>query len=327
MRGEILDIHVTYASIQTAIPSAAHALRQVVEKNIQSRHVELGFRHPFAVYGSSISTICRRFLRVINMWSTAHICVSLGRELDELAAEELLEHTDQLLDALMEHMDDCEHIIESLIPAPEKGISREHKSYRAEVRFYRSHIGNIVNYIKHNHGRLRLVEIVSDTSASLGYFVEGPGENQGLGPAPTIHQGGRYAFSYSRDLRLHLCAIYAVSKALAKALRLAHPETDGESEHTQAHFADLHKCLALFDRLPECFYPDEIEKPVPSVTFNNGNVVLEYPATKRPKGIGDGSENFRVKVSYRADGVTSAFRLPYPLAEIDQRAKIRRAGF
>lgn len=304
-----------FDSIEVAIPKAVRSLQNL--SGVLTFHESYGVRHPYASYNVSLSAVAKRLLCILEALSkTEHE----ARYLDVKNANwevPLLEAADHMLDALMEHVDDCGGIIRSFFPsADDKRFKKIFTEYKKSVEPYRKHIGGIVNYIKHNQGRLRSVSISWPDGSSLGYFIEGPVSSGGLGPVAQIHPTESTAFSFNRDIPFHICNIFAVGARLANALhsidkRIVPADIQGEVETRDT---DWRKALILASNLSRTYFPDELSKSIPLVRVNNGGVFIEHPASNiKVNGPPLGS---RICTSFRGDGITSEYKMPYFNAQI-----------
>ena len=194
----------------------ATALLKICE-NVPLYHENHKQRHPYASYNVSLSSIANRTLAVIKELSELHRSRVFESPTNVNFEVPILEATDHMLDALMEHLDDCKNILESFFKdADSKDCKEILNQFKKAVHPYRDHIGKVVNFIKHNQGRLRIVVFHWPSNCAIGYYIEGPIPNVGLGPSPLIHPKSHTAFSFNYDLKFHVCCIYAISNCLAK---------------------------------------------------------------------------------------------------------------
>ncbi len=198
-----------------------------------------------------------------------------------------------MLDALMEHMDDCNNVLLAFVP-PEVKLSRrrEFKAYQSDIAEYRKHIGLVVNYIKHQQGRIRPCIAWHERTYLPGYYVEGPDREGVLGPSECIHTNGNTAFSFMRDVRYHLVGIYSVSASLSKAIRdLAGCSGDFSHQKPRQGKDGLTTAVLRVAKYPPVVFEDEVDKPWPHLSVNERDdsltVETQYPATKdQPSAIG-----------------------------------------
>jgi hypothetical protein len=229
-------------------------------------------------------------------------------------ADELLEVYEALLHAFMHHMEECLGILKCVTPDDE--TFKNHKkvsAYQESVREYRAHIGKVVNRIKHQQARLRLLTVRLGEMAFGGYFVERGLEGGAVGPDPDIHKGGLTAFSFNRDLRYHLCNVILTSEQQRLAI-------EGISGMTSQRTGVEVRPQALSDgvwqvaSLGETYFPDEYEKPRPILMFEQSSpegfwlvVGLTRVAGWQPFA----GRTFQVSLHLCGDGATRVWKLPY----------------
>ncbi|MCK9366003.1 MAG: hypothetical protein M0P72_02500 [Metallibacterium scheffleri] len=297
----------SFPHINGAVPKAARALLNL--DGVTTYQEIYGVRHPLAAYNISIAHVSRRILKTLDALTEAHAASQSAQTNHEVWKESLLEATDHMLDSLMEHMDDCGGIIRSFFPDAESKQYRDvYDKYKRSVEPYRKYIGNIVNYIKHNQGRLRLISVKWPAGVCIGYYVEGPDGEGILGPAPSIHKPSNTAFSYNRDIPFHLCNVFSVGARLATALhsinkRIVSPQPGSAGPET-----NLTKVLRRASELKRDYLFDEVNKDVPLIRLHGDGLEIEYPSAKKAVSPPNGS---RISGSFEGDGVSRSFRLPY----------------
>lgn len=188
------------------------------------------------------------------------------------------------------------------------------KKFRESTRDYReNHIGLIVNTLKHKQGELWPVYFRSGREFRPGYFLCDVLPGGAIGPSAKLHDGGDTAFSFARDMLMHLWWLYRIGNSLSDAvkahLKMAHGYELSEVPHSGDSIgwsAVLQRCAQL---RPE-FFPDELEKPFPRVLYQEQplSVSLEFPTAAR--GIRLGKE-FRISTQCSVDGMHRTIKLPY----------------
>jgi len=212
-------------------------------------------------------------------------------------------------------MDDCESILQCFLPLNTK-IAKvpEVRAYLNSIEEYRTHIGKVVNHIKHKQGRIRSIALYLDEAPQLGYFVEGPDKDGSLGPAPHIHAGGGSAFSYARDIRLHIHALYYVSQQLAKAiLSIAAIDLSQQSAPLNDDKQST-KLINFIIGLPMVVFPNEINKEFPYIALyeESANLTKLILALKHhPHGLKAIPYSMQIVVFYKTDGISLSYRMPY----------------
>lgn len=297
----------SFSHINGAVPKAARALSNL--DGITTYQEVYGVRHPLAAYNTSLAHVSRRILKTLDALVAARAAPPSSDTNQRGWEEALLEATDHMLDSLMEHLDDCGDIIRSFFPnAESKQYRTVFGEYKRSVEPYRKHIGNVVNYIKHNQGRLRLINVTWPADRCFGYFVEGPDDKGALGPAPSIHKPSNTAFSYNRDIPFHLCNVFSVGARLASALRSIDKRIVSSQPGMASPETDLAKALRGASALPRIYFVDEIKKDVPLIRLHGDGLAIEYPSVKKARSPPNGS---RISGSFEGDGFTRTFRLPY----------------
>lgn len=213
-----------------------------------------------------------------------------------------------MLDALIEHIEDCGGIIQSFFAPEEEKQSRQAVSlFKRSVLSYRNHVASMVNYIKHRQGRLRLVVMTTDQVSTLGYYVEGVLRSGGIGPVSTVHPNENSAFSFNRDIPFHTCHLFFVSAKLAEVLVSIDSSLHADSG-TGVHNGKLGSLFELASALPKIYFPDELLKDYPYLGISDGSVVLEFPSERiRPATHG----RMKVQSAFMADGSTKEYSVPY----------------
>jgi hypothetical protein len=257
----------------------------------------------------SFGSLIRRFLDVLD-------------EFDRIVAEQkfrteaewdrvLLDRMDALLDALMEHMDDCMSVLKTLFPATDERWTNNHhiKRYRKETNSYRDHIGLVVNKIKHEQARLRTLIMFTDSWVAPGYFIEGVYPDGSVGPHPVIHPGTT-AFSFARDLRFHFRAVYAVSHELAKAVSAMTGAADQPVNIIVPEPPEVVRLLERMTTLPLRFFPQEVTMKCPWVHYSNGRLEIGSIEPAVAAGV-VGTGHCQISCKHEGDGVTRSFKMPY----------------
>jgi hypothetical protein len=287
------------------------SLRSVPSDRL-SRHGDLGLRHPLAIYNTSIATVAQRFDHALRALSAIVPTAGPATDAQVSAADKLLESQEALLHGLMHHMEDCLAILKGF--ARDDAAFKKHasaKKYGQAVREYRSHIGIVVNRIKHQTGRLRLLIVRLGASSFCGYFVERGLAGGAVGPDPDIHKGGDTAFSFNRDLRYHMCHVICTSEQLARAVEALTSIPHIEGGPTAQPLVNAAVNVAS---LAETYFPDEYEKPRPVLRFDGSvddvhrlTAGFESSAGWRPFA----GHTFHVNLLFRGDGATRSWKVPY----------------
>lgn len=275
----------------------------------QMHHMERSLRHPLAPYNFSLARVVPRFLNALD-----HV-EAIFRDRPDLQQPSIdwqtatLSAYELLLYGMIEHLEDCRTILSCYF-----ATAQAMKSDRAVRDFdkanveYRGLAAAIVNRIKHNQRRLRMIIFWNDHSVVPGYIVEGPNEAGVIGPDPVIHSRRTEAISFAKYFRFQFAHVYIISARLAQALvKVAGPPKTNQPVVLSAD----EPLLSIADRigsLPLVFFPDEIALAEPHVLFetidsNAKRLVVDYPARKSTAFT---ISQAKVAVAYVGDGVSGS---------------------
>ncbi len=277
-------------------------------------HQQRTLRHPLGIYGRSLNDIWEGFESVLD--ELERILVSKPfREIPPVIGWdiELTLRQEKLMRDLMRHFDDCRNLILCLYEQDWKQVQKIPIVANALqlTQPYRDHIATIENHIKHCQGSLRGLALFNDTIAIPGYFVEHVDTTGAIGTHPDVHptyQGMHTAFSFFRDLRFNFWLVFAVSEIIADVVWQVQPQPTNSEVDTTSD-ALLLQLATRIASLPKWMFKDEATKPFPEIRADNSFVILEYPSnnTELPSLSG----TYSVALSFRGDGVSTIFQLPY----------------
>jgi hypothetical protein len=279
-----------------------------------------GLRHPLAIYNVACSTVIDNFGKTVNtllrvIYERPFLIVT-SQKGDRSLMNTLLAEQKDLLYGLMEYLDDCDNILACFFPSKDVRNKDTHvKLYRKATKEYREHIGKVVNYLKHNQGRLLDITFYNDNLVLPGYFVVGATEENAIGPVQMIHPDNT-AFSFARDLRYNLFHFYAVaehlSNAIGKILGKEHNTTTLKNETLDEKVLNI---ASRISNLPLTFYPDEGSKLIPNVIVSQDYhlfdrvITLAYPDEKIKVDVAP--KRMKIIATHKGDGVTPSFQIPY----------------
>ena len=284
-----------------------------------------GLRHPLAIYNVSCSAVLGNFSKtlttLLQVMKERPFLITRKKDGNRDLLDSLLASQKDLLYSLMEHLDDCDNILLCFFPSKVVRNTDTHvRTYRKATKEYRDNVGKVVNYLKHEQGRLRSITFYNDEFALPGYYIEGPVAENILGPVEKIHPGGNSAFSFARDLRYHFFHFYAVAKHLSTAIR-GTLGSENESNPPESETLDetVLEIASGISSLPLMFYPDEVLKPVPSVTIMQGHMIITLTYPDKETRVNVTPKGLKISVGFMGDGVTRSFRLPYRKGENDNK--------
>lgn len=304
------------------LPAAVCAIDAIPSQYLH--HEKHQLLHPKSAYSTSIRLLTSQWTKTLDDLSTLRIRYAARQ--DDMFLMDVAYSYAALLHKLNEHFDACYSVLRSLSPTVESKPTQIHSQYLDRVKFigwkqfrdatrnYReSHVGLIVNALKHSQGELCPLYFHSSNEFRPGYFLRGllPGEVRG--PDPRLHPGGNTAISFSRDMLIHLWWLYRTSDLLADAIAAF---LDATYKHTlapqpvglpEANWSSIvQRCAALS---PE-FFPDECSLPYPRAIYRASpeEISIEFPSAA-------GTHKMRGEVQVRTlttvDGVYLTEKVPY----------------
>lgn len=289
-------------------PRSYYVLRNA---DVLSCHEILDLRHPFSIYSLSLTTIRQKTEHLLDHIGPLYLDPQPLIKGQDKFGTMIREGTDSLLDALMEHFDDCCNVLRCFLDqGPEKQKRKVISSVQKDWNWYRGPVATIVNKIKHNQRYVKTIVFYGNSWSVPGYFIEGPAKDGIIGPDRQIHPLGG-AFSFRRNLLFHLCGLYAVSKSLAMGLSKVDPRFGaGKYNLTTAERGEEEWCkmLGRVQSLSPLVFPDEVRKPNPVVQVRGSILRVEYPARDRVHSV---PQTGTITTSTVVDPVSLSFRVPY----------------
>lgn len=271
------------------LPYSYYILKNATD--VQSFHEELDIplRHPFSIYSFSLFTIREKMDRLLDLIVPLYAePQALKNQYTKFDAE-IRDATDSLLDALMEHFDDCENVLDCyLYKEPQKFKKKIIVLVKAKWKSYRDHVGKIVNRIKHQQRRVRTIVFYGANWGVPGYFIEGPQAGKIIGPDPLIHPGGETAFSFRRNLLYHLWGLYDTSRCLSIGLSMINKrfaDVAPTSTTPEKGEEKWYKMICRVEALNPLVFPDEVQKQNIIVTKKSGRLRVEYSSKDKAQPV------------------------------------------
>jgi hypothetical protein len=317
-----MRIKVKLSDQGSFLPSAAHTIAGVPEDFVFND--DHGLKHPMSAYCTSLRLITKEWTGVLDNIDTLRHSLT-----DETRTLRLLDTTAayvQLLHKIHEHHDACTSVIRSLCRASEAKENKFNsvflnnanpagwKNFRNATKPHRDElVGTIVNKIKHDQAELNSVYLISTRDIRFGYYLKGLISANTLGPDPAVHAGANTAFSFFRDMLMHLWWIYRTGDLLSECVvSMIHAKHGVQISPAKREFPEM-QWSAVVERcskLPPDFFPDELEKPHPRLIFSKEQecVTLEFPsATRAHRLLGE----YRVSAFSTVDGAHPSEQMPY----------------
>lgn len=296
-------------------PYAAAVLGNV---SVPLFHEGYNLRPPLGVYNTSLEAVIPRVRRALNAFKQVDIKIpqtSQGSGApDADLVEDFLSAYQDLLYGMFEHLEDCDSIIKCFFP-PDTHFEKDPRvrEYKTTLQWYRRRLGAAVNAIKHNQNRLRMIWFTGPMACSYGYFVEAVQPGGTLGPNPNVHSKGDTAFSFGYDFRLHFVHLYAVGEYLSNFVQAV---DHGVVAQVASKCPWACEIAGQIQGLHNFRFPDELSEPNPEVEVSDhdGVQLLRLGLGREnqaPISITNLPPPIRIGVSYRGDGVTRSFKLPY----------------
>lgn len=280
-------------------------------------------RHPKSIYGNSIRVICKQWVRAfveLDKINTEHYWGG-----GEKSHDQLLREYRELLYRLNEHHDACLSVLRTLSPTDTaKPVTFDSeflkkkkfpgaKSFMDSTAGYRNnHIGHLVNTMKHGQGELVFMYFSSATEFLPGFYLQDILPHGVLGPSAKLHSGGRTAFSFARDMMMHLWWLYRTGELLSITIKGAMDNFYGMNITSNAepfNDSDLLSVIRSCADLKLKFFPDEVKQLYPRILLQKDNekLSIEFPT----KFLGRFPENMRIITNIKIDGAHPTNKMPY----------------
>jgi hypothetical protein len=314
-------------TIKSILPEAADAL--ITNESAPLYNSDYSIRPPIGIYNISLLKIINCFEEVLKKLDH-YLNEALFRkpEYDDQFDENITDAQENLLKSIKEHFDDCENVIRCFYP-PTLGANnlRSQKIYidyfDAIKNGFFKHVSDIVNAIKHDHNRLRIITLFNDIRVIPGYFVETVDEKGVIVPNRKINLPvySKYypkyfydtAFSFHRNLRYLLWGIYYTGHHLAKAIYAVTNTTPSKYAASGRMDQRIVNIAERVMKLPMFFYKDELHQDIPTVHIaeNNGEkkLKLAYPDNMVILPSADGK--YKTFIVFIGDGVSREFQKLY----------------
>lgn len=299
-------------------PEAAAALGASYDRPFH--HEAHRVRHPLGIYNVSLARVLDRFETALQRHESIVKTRPFERK-DDCASgappwlREFLTAYEQLLYALAEHVEDCYTILETCLPPGELKKHPARKAYLDATDEYRDQIGRFVNYIKHQHGRLRLMAIADDEGCNLSYYVEGIGPDGCLGPAIEVHGNANTMCNVGVDLRFHFGHLYVLGLHLSRAVESILGEGIDSDQGSDRLNESLIRIAETVHSLPLSFNVSHMRDTATFVRlFRFGQdtaLVVRHPASLVFDDRPEVSSRAKSHIYMESDGTTRQFAFPH----------------
>jgi len=311
-------------SDQQLKPKIEQVLTQIEDRFLF--HQNYGLKHPLALFNTSFNKIeesLQDFFRIYEGITFEQLRQTQG---GDIPVREIIKSYRSYLYSLREYLDDCYHIAKSFV-APDAKHKDDRNQYNwllknAEIPAvqnflnatdnYKRFLDEIVNALKHNNAILNGIIFFDEAAKEfcLGYYVANV-VNERYEPVQSIHadyQGEHTAFSFGRDVRFNMYHVFAVAEELLNMINNLGIEVTMPTKSLPINEKRESLFRNIMD-LPRTFFPDEYQKPVPSVSITDDKLLkLEYPSMLSLKPL---PRPHSVMLYHSPDGKTRSFALLY----------------
>jgi len=297
--------------------------------NIEERflfHQDYGLKHPLALFNTSFNKIeesLRDFFKIYDVITFDQLRQAQG---GDIPVREIIKSYRSYLYSLREYLDDCYHIAKSFM-APDTKHKDDRNQYNWLLRNaqvpavqnflnatndYKRFLDLIVNALKHNNAILNGIIFFDETAKEfyLGYYVANV-VSERYEPVQSIHadyQGEHTAFSFGRDVRFNMYHIFAIAEELINMIKNLGIKITIPSKSLPINEKRETLFKGIMD-LPRTFFPDEYQKPIPSVSITSDRLLkLEYPSMLSLKPL---PRPQSVMLYHSPDGKTRSFAILY----------------
>lgn len=317
------DITRSLAIHGNLAPVALDYLGNIPEHLLHHRQHRL--RHPWSLYKISVDQVFTSFTDVLERHDRIRKFVSTADESREF--ELLMSSYKSFLYTLREHIDDCYLVFKTLVSiAASKPVRfqrqflknagfKELQPFEEAIAWYLTgHLSPLVNTLKHHQGRLRWIYFHGSNQLRPGYFLEQVGKEGAVGPSETIHNGNT-AFSFCRDIKLHLFALYFISEKVVDAISKTVEESSGSKLNptSRVQATEFRQALESVAKIELEVFPNElnVECALVEVVTNGGDTQLRLTFPETAPNRAFPSVLTISGFPMWADEFTRTFRLPY----------------
>ncbi len=308
------------------LPSVVVRLSKKIESPLY--YSDYGLRHPLGIFNSSVNEVVTEIEKLCDLLEK--IAVTYQGDLIEVIKnhDDILGLQRNLLYSIANHLDNCENIMKCFFQAKKAfRKNREVKEYKKNIQDYSSHVGLLVNKVKHENQMIRPIWMANNTPSqekwfSPGYYLETAKPDGSLGPNPDLHKADDTGISFYRDIRFHFAHIYIVSSYLDDFTQKIVGTID-EINYSLGKDTRLGKLAMRITNLPKYYFPNERSKSFPVIKFckgikGNDKLIVEYPSKKEnlPK-----LKQCTFSIGSMGDGVTKQIKFKLPGIESLRKAK------
>ncbi|QFY43136.1 hypothetical protein F6R98_11310 [Candidatus Methylospira mobilis] len=245
-------------------------------------HIEHGLMHPVDIFVTTFNDATESASRLTKRINSI---ILLKKENEDIRLEEIDDIRVDIFNFLFfsaNFIEACQSIIKSLFEKNSKQAGKAAREFNGLTIEYRAHVSKIINFIKHQHRRIRPITGAWGNKIIVGYYVEGVVAANVIGPDPEVHPDSNSAISLNRDIPYHVVNLYFMCSCLdtivrkhIKVAQIAQPNLDGNK---------IFSLLQEISKIPLNYFPNEINKSIPLIsthTSPSDRALLEYPGRKK----------------------------------------------
>src|SRR3989338_11594601 len=281
-------------SDQQLKPRIEQVLTQIEDRFLFHQEYEL--KHPLAMFNTSFNKIeesLQDFFKIYSRITFEQLRETQG---GDVPVREIIKFYRSHLYSLREYLDGCYHIAKSFI-----ALDKRHKDDRNQYNWllknaqvsavqgflkatddYKRFLDQIVNALKHNNAIINGIIFFDEEAKEfyLGYYVANV-VSERYEPVQAIHadyNGEHTAFSFGRDVRFNMYNAFAIAEELLNMIKNLSIQVVIPSKSLPISEKKETLFKGIMD-LPRTFFPDEYEKPIPSIAITSDRLLkLEYPS-------------------------------------------------
>lgn len=300
-------------------------LTQIQDKTVIFHYNEYSERHPLAIYNISETSFLDAYKNLLDY---------LGNQTDLkkfTTGNDLHLKTKEVLGCLISFIDDIYIIfkcfysssaakkqnifVDKWLEDIDKDLIQEFKRNISFTHDFR--LAN--NYIKHNHGRLSVINAKSFLYGNaLGFFIQKADSSGAVVPNEEIHKkyfGRHTAYSYNWFLLEILAQFYFISKFAVKTLQSIIFKNNSIQLNIRKIDDDSLRIKEIINSLDitltKLLFEDEFGKPCSQIEIIDEGLIVKSPADKSYLKKFYRNQIKQIELVFSADGLTTSWAIPY----------------
>lgn len=345
-------------------PVVINYLKNLPESTLHYKDHKM--RHPLSIYSISLEKVLNSFSLLLDELETIFkipITIENNQYQFNYSLKNITKLQEDLLLALLSHIEDLYHILKSIHPA----VNASESSYFVEkwlkkvkhptverftqnISDYRQSFALIVNRVKHQHGQLRpivfspikegiliydpITKIHYNTNQHtikiVGYYIEGLQNDGSIGPDHEIHPNNT-AISLNYDLKYHFAHLYILSlhlkTAIVQYLRKSHNIDLDKPRNVQIPNLDnkvnLNAVASRISKLPCLYFENEFTQDTPEILYESKDNNIILTIDYPSPHKFFWIGDHAMYGEFTVDAVNLEYRLPYAKKYLTQRDELQ----